>query len=184
MIYYVHIFLFRVLTFGSYEVYKNNLLEKFSNVKSIFLYATVAILGDMTGFGWLCPSEVVKQILQAGMYSSTGEAIKDIFKKERFGVFYEEFLGGLAQYVPFRVFQLTSYEVTNKIFLQMKKKKALQNKENTENLQLSPGEAATVGSVAGSFSAAITSPVDIIKTLLMTDIAAYGGNGANCAVKT
>lgn len=48
-----------VLTFGSYEMYKKNLMDRFPNVQPIFKYAVAAILGDLTGSGWLCPSEVV-----------------------------------------------------------------------------------------------------------------------------
>jgi solute carrier family 25 (mitochondrial S-adenosylmethionine transporter), member 26 len=48
---------------------------------------------------------------------------------------------------------------------------------------LTPGEAAFCGAVAGSFSAAITAPLDRIKTLLMTNSAAYGGTVVSCATK-
>ena len=67
-----------VLTFGSYEIYKEALLKRLPNVKPAFVYALSAILGDITGSGWLCPSEVLKQKLQAGMYSNTGEALRGI----------------------------------------------------------------------------------------------------------
>jgi len=43
--------------------------------------------------------------------------------------------------------------------------------------------AAICGGVAGTFSAAITSPLDRVKTLLMTDSAAYGGSVASCMAK-
>jgi hypothetical protein len=53
-----------VLTFGSYEMYKRSLLKRFPRTKPIFLYALAAVMGDLTGSGWLCPSEVVKQQMQ------------------------------------------------------------------------------------------------------------------------
>jgi Mitochondrial carrier protein len=43
-----------VLTFGSYEMYKAYLLDRFPNVKPIFKYAAAAVMGDLTGSGWLC----------------------------------------------------------------------------------------------------------------------------------
>ena len=89
----------RVLTFGSYEIYKQALLKRFPNVKPALIYALSAILGDVTGSGWLCPSEVMKQQLQAGIYPSMGEAIKGIWKKNGLGGFYQGFTGGLARYV-------------------------------------------------------------------------------------
>ena len=87
----------RVLTFGSYEIYKQSLLKRFPNVKPALIYALSAILGDVTGSGWLCPSEVMKQQLQAGIYPSMGEAIKGIWKKNGLGGFYQGFTGGLAR---------------------------------------------------------------------------------------
>jgi solute carrier family 25 S-adenosylmethionine transporter 26 len=171
---------FSVLTFGSYEMYKKTLLERFPDVKPVFVYALAAICGDVTGSGWLCPSEVVKQQTQAGMYKNTSEAIKGIFKKRGIGGFYEGYFGGLARDIPFRVAQLTSYEVTKSFYLRLKQK----NQKVSEDVNsLSPVEAATCGAIAGSFSAAITAPLDRIKTLLMTDSAAYGGSVASCLSK-
>lgn len=86
-----------VLTFGSYEIYKRNLLERFPDVKPAFVYALAAIMGDVTGSGWLCPSEVVKQQLQAGMYKNTMEAISGIWRGSGIGGFYRGYTGGLAR---------------------------------------------------------------------------------------
>jgi len=166
-----------VLTFGSYEVYKELLLKKFPQAKPVFLYALSAILGDVTGSGWLCPSEVVKQQLQAGMYSSTGEAISSIWKKRGLRGFYQGYMGGLARDVPFRVAQLTSYEVVKNMYLRAKQRRY----ESAEEISLSPVDSAVVGAVAGTFSSAITAPLDKIKTLLMTEGPKYGGSVLNCA---
>ena len=168
-----------VLTFGSYEMYKKTLLEKFPNVKPAIIYALSAILGDLTGSGWLCPSEVVKQQMQAGMYSTTGEAIRNIWKQKGVGGFYQGYWGGVARDVPFRVAQLTSFEVTKNLYLRIKQKRVGGN----EPVELSAVDAAVCGAVAGTFSAAITTPLDRIKTLLMTDNAAYGGTVSACAAK-
>ena len=167
-----------MLTFGSYEVYKKILLEKLPNVRPIFVYAVAAICGDITGSGWLCPSEVMKQQIQAGMYRNTGEAARGIFQKKGLGGFYQGYLGGLTRDVPFRVAQLTSYEVTKNFYIRLKKRKGESEEEG-----LTAGEAATCGAIAGSFSAAITAPLDRVKTLLMTDTGAYGGTVASCVSK-
>lgn len=171
-----------VFTFGSYEMYKSTLLEKFPNTKPAFLYALSAVLGDLTGSGILCPSEVVKQQMQAGMYSSTWEAFTSILKKKGIPGLYQGYLGGITRDVPFRVAQLTTYEVTKNFYLRIKRRRASQKKKKSseKDVELSPVEAAVCGAVAGSFSAGITTPLDRIKTLLMTDSAAYGGNVLSC----
>jgi len=169
-----------VLTFGSYEMYKQSLLERFPDTKPGFIYAMAAVMGDVTGSGWLCPSEVMKQQIQAGIYPSTKEAISGIFRKNGFGGFYQGFLGGLARDVPFRVAQLTTFEMTKSFYLRAKQQKRV----GETPITLSPIEAAICGAAAGSFSAAITNPLDRIKTLLMTDTTnAYGGSVAACASK-
>lgn len=171
----------RVLTFGSYEIYKQQLLNRFPNVKPALIYALSAILGDITGSGWLCPSEVMKQQLQAGIYPSMTEAIKGIWKKNGLGGFYQGFTGGLARDVPFRVAQLTTFEVTKNIYLRAKR---ANNQSSGDSVKLSSLEAAICGAAAGSFSAAITNPLDRIKTLMMTDTTnAYGGSVLACASK-
>jgi solute carrier family 25 S-adenosylmethionine transporter 26 len=179
-----------VLTFGSYEMYKRALLNKFPNAKPVFMYAIAAIMGDLTGSGWLCPSEVVKQQLQAGMYSSTSQAVSTILQKKGIVGLYQGYFGGIARDVPFRVSQLCSYEVTKNLYLRIKsrnmaiERKKLGKRSNilvTTPLELSPLETAVCGAVSGSFSAAVTAPLDRIKTLLMTDSAAYGGTVASCA---
>eukprot|EP00562_Extubocellulus_spinifer_P015730 CAMPEP_0178576818 /NCGR_PEP_ID=MMETSP0697-20121206/20666_1 /TAXON_ID=265572 /ORGANISM="Extubocellulus spinifer, Strain CCMP396" /LENGTH=389 /DNA_ID=CAMNT_0020212053 /DNA_START=56 /DNA_END=1225 /DNA_ORIENTATION=- len=178
-----------VLTFGSYEIYKQALLKRLPNVKPAFIYALSAIMGDVTGSGWLCPSEVVKQQMQAGMYPNTGQAIRGIWNKRGISGFYQGYLGGLTRDIPFRVAQLTSYEVTKNFYLRAKARRMRKNSSSAaataaaEKLELSSGDAAICGAIAGSFSAAITSPLDRIKTLLMTDSAAYGGTVASCASK-
>lgn len=175
-----------VLTFGSYEMYKKTFLNRFPNIEPVFVYAMAAICGDVTGSGWICPSEVIKQQTQAGMYTNTGAAVKGIFKKSGFGWFYEGYFGGLARDIPFRVAQLTSYELTKNFYLRLRQSKSKsdgKSKDGGDATSLSPIEAAACGALAGSFSAAITAPLDRIKTLLMTDSAAYGGSVASCLSK-
>jgi solute carrier family 25 (mitochondrial S-adenosylmethionine transporter), member 26 len=174
-----------VLAFGSYEMYKKTLLERFPNTKPIWLYAISAVLGDLTGSFWLCPSEVVKQQVQAGMHPSTGAAVAAILKNKGMAGFYEGYVGGISRDVPFRVAQLTTFEVTKNILLKLKRKRLEPSRgaSRLDAIALTPLEAAVCGAIAGSVSAAITSPLDRIKTLLMTSSQDYGGNVLACASK-
>mmetsp|Transcript_43375 Transcript_43375/g.52559 ORF Transcript_43375/g.52559 Transcript_43375/m.52559 type:complete len:365 (+) Transcript_43375:120-1214(+) len=179
-----------ILTFGSYEMYKELLLNKFPSVKPVFIYAVSAIMGDVTGSGWLCPSEVIKQQLQAGMHASTFGAVADVWRKNGIRGFYEGYTGGLARDIPFRVAQLTSYEVTKNLYLRMKERRRKDKGGGDDDaaaaggkLELSPADAAICGAIAGTFSSAVTSPLDRIKTMLMTNSAANGGSVFACAAK-
>jgi solute carrier family 25 S-adenosylmethionine transporter 26 len=134
------------------------------------------------------------------MYPTTAAAVSGIFQKKGIAGFYEGYLGGLARDVPFRVAQLTSYELTKNLYLRIKAErlqraaaKDLASRRSsragslasttTQQMHLSSAEAALCGAVAGTFSAAVTSPLDRIKTLLMTNSAANGGSVAACAAK-
>lgn len=169
-----------VLTFGSYEIYKSALISRFPEVRPAFIYALAAILGDVTGSGWLCPSEVMKQQVQAGIYPSMTEAARGIWRKSGVAGYWQGFLAGLSRDVPFRVAQLTTFEVTKSIYLRAKQSAS----PGETGVTISAVEAAICGAISGSFSAAITTPLDRIKTVVMTDTTgAYGGSVVSCASK-
>ena len=76
---------------------------------------------------------------------------------------------------------MTTFEVTKSIYLKAKRSAS---GDDADNISLSAVEAAVCGAAAGSFSAAITNPLDRIKTLMMTDTTnAYGGSVVACASK-
>lgn len=160
-------------------MYKRQLTERFPSLPSTFVYALSAVAGDLTGSIWLCPSEVVKQQSQAGLYATTTEALQSIWMTSGLAGLYQGYWGGVSRDVPFRVAQLTLYELTKNLYIRMKKQKTGMT---GVAVQLSSVETAVCGAVAGSVSAAITSPLDRLKTLLMTDAAgAYGPNVWSCA---
>ena len=97
-----------VLVFGSYEVYKQELMARFPDAKPMFIFATASLLGDLTGSFCLCPSEVIKQKMQAGMFRNEREALISIWRSKGPLGFYEGYTGGLVRDVPFRVAQLVS----------------------------------------------------------------------------
>lgn len=140
------------------------------------------------------------------MFPSAGAAVSSVWKQKGLIGFYEGYLGGVARDVPFRVAQLTTYELTKNLYLRMKNRRIAGSEERLRRTKvgffqqrrrlkldktgaagnvatLTPAEAAFCGALAGSFSAAITAPLDRIKTLLMTDSAAYGGSVVSCAAK-
>lgn len=71
--------------------------------------------------------------------------------------------------------------MTKSVYLKLKARRRAATDKSP--LELSALESAACGAVAGSISAAVTSPLDRIKTLLMTDGAANGGSVVACAAK-
>ena len=151
---------YTVLTFGSYEMYKKRLNERFPQVRPVVTYALSAILGDLTGSFWLCPPEVVKQQMQAGIHSNTFEAIRSIWNREGVCGFYKGYLGSVCRDVPFRVAQLTTYEVSKNFYLRRKKQMGQEyNTSKSNGEDLTPAESAIVGGLAGVLSTVVTQPM-------------------------
>ena len=161
-----------MLTFGTYEVYKSKLLEAFPESNPFPLYVASAIMGDLTGSFWLCPSEVIKQQVQGGMHASLGAAVRSILKSSGPGGFYRGYAGQIMRDVPFRAVQLPSYE-----FVKTTWTRKFATDEAGVVRKLSSLENMAVGIIAGTFSAAVTTPLDVIKTRLMTgkDSVSFGG---------
>lgn len=153
-----------MLTFGSYEVYKSKLLTAFPSARPEAMFMLSAILGDLTGSFWLCPSEVIKQQMQGGMHDNLFGAVASIWKSSGINGFYRGYAGQIMRDVPFRAIQLPSYEVVKSSYT----KQFATNADGTKRT-LKPVENMLVGAIAGSFSAAITTPLDVVKTRLMTD---------------
>jgi solute carrier family 25 S-adenosylmethionine transporter 26 len=99
-----------MLTFGMYEVYKSKLLAAYPLVAPGLIHFLSAVLGDVTGSFWLCPSEVVKQQIQGGMHKSTLSALDSILRTSGVAGLYRGYFGQIMRDIPFRAVQLTSYE--------------------------------------------------------------------------
>jgi solute carrier family 25 S-adenosylmethionine transporter 26 len=174
-----------VLTFGGYEIYKKLLAQQRQiPVWSIIFIA--AVLGDLTGSIWLCPFEVIKQQTQSGMWpgATTLEIVQSLLFDNHndnlhHGIniagLYQGYAGNVARDVPFRVLQLSTYEALKSTLL--KNPKATRERPTDDNLvdnessraaELTSLQAAFFGGVAGMTSAGMTTPLDVVKTILMT----------------
>jgi solute carrier family 25 S-adenosylmethionine transporter 26 len=146
------------LTFSSYEIYKQVLEDRFPRVRKELRFVLAAMMADATGLSWLVPSEVVKQQLQGGLHASLPAAVVSIWRTSRFKGFYTGYWAQLARDVPFRAIQLPSYELF----------KALYTSGISPVRVLNAAENMFLGAIAGSLSAALTTPLDVVKTQLMT----------------
>ncbi|CAN0058569.1 unnamed protein product [Ectocarpus sp. 12 AP-2014] len=188
-----------MLTFGTYELYKTALLERFPQLPRAITFCLAAVLGDMTGSLWLVPSEVVKVQMQGGLHATVGQAAMSIFTKSGVGGFYQGFSGQVGRDVPFRAIQLTSYELLRTLFRTSRRRQhtgvATERGDDSggvlvgrarggaataaaggdgEHAALSSGDAALLGGLAGAISATFTCPLDVVRTRLMVG----GGGGA------
>ncbi|ODV94125.1 hypothetical protein PACTADRAFT_51007 [Pachysolen tannophilus NRRL Y-2460] len=106
------------------------------------------------------PAEVVKQRTQASHFKSSLEAFKFLLKDQNneglIRGFYRGWNTTILREIPFTSIQYPLYEF-------LKKKWAFYE----ENNKISPLQGATCGSIAGGTAAALTTPLDVLKTRIM-----------------
>ncbi|KAH8306068.1 hypothetical protein KR018_000125 [Drosophila ironensis] len=102
------------------------------------------------------PTDVIKQRMQMynSPYTSVVACIRDVYTKEGFRAFYRAYGTQLIMNLPYQTIHFTTYEF-------------FQNKLNLER-RYNPTVHMAAGAAAGACAAAITTPLDVVKTLLNT----------------
>ena len=128
-----------------------------------FEHMTAASLGEIAACAVRVPTEVVKQRAQAGQHPSSLSALTGILSQHRKigvpGVWMELYRGWsvtIMREVPFTVIQFPLWESM----------KAYRRRTSGKDKN-SGVESAFFGSVAGAIAAAITTPLDVLKTRMM-----------------
>lgn len=157
---------------GVYEPVKQKLLELFPENLSSIAHLTAGAVGGATASLVRIPTEVVKQRMQTGQFRSAYEAVGEIARKEGLRGLYAGGGAFLLRDLPFDAIQFCIYEQ-----LKLGYKKAAKR-------DLYDAENALIGAFAGAITGAVTTPLDVIKTRLMTQGAAghYKGLG-DCVIK-
>ncbi|KAG0035156.1 hypothetical protein BGZ81_000077 [Podila clonocystis] len=102
------------------------------------------------------PTEVIKQRMQTKQFTTTSAAVKSVVHNEGVLGFYRGYFSTVAREIPFSCIQFPLYEY-------MKKTWAL----STDRIQVDPWQASICGSISGGIAAAITTPLDVVKTRVM-----------------
>ncbi|EFJ52419.1 hypothetical protein VOLCADRAFT_86841 [Volvox carteri f. nagariensis] len=102
------------------------------------------------------PTEVVKQRLQTGEFTGAVKAVRTILGREGLRGLYAGYGAFMLRDLPFDAIEFVAYE-------QIKKAYGM-----TVRRELHPGETSIVGAIAGGFTGVITTPLDVLKTRLMT----------------
>ncbi|KAI9863457.1 MAG: asparaginyl-tRNA synthetase [Vezdaea acicularis] len=102
------------------------------------------------------PFDVIKQRMQVhgSIYKSMAECARIVYRTEGISAFYVSYPTTLAMTIPFTAMQFTAYESISKV---MNPSKAYD-----------PVTHCVAGGLAGAFAAGVTTPLDVIKTLLQT----------------
>ncbi|KAI8977253.1 mitochondrial carrier domain-containing protein [Mycotypha africana] len=157
------------LYFAIYELTKRTLNEL--NVPEVVSHLSAGSIGDLVASVIYVPSEVLKtrlqlqgrynntQFISGYNYKNTWHATRMIIKQDGFGALFHGFKATILRDVPYSAIQFACYEQFKKI---------------AQNRFVKPGEQLPVtidlvtGSLAGGIAGAITTPLDVMKTLLQT----------------
>ncbi|KAI9482585.1 mitochondrial carrier domain-containing protein [Zychaea mexicana] len=167
------------LYFSAYEFTKRTLTGY--NVPEVVSHLTAGSLGDLLASVFYVPSEVLKTRMQLqGRYNNphfisgynyrgTWHATKVIVKYDGFGALFHGFTATILRDVPYSALQFACYEQFKKFA-----------KKQYDGEHLPIGVDLLTGSMAGGLAGAITTPLDLMKTLLQTQQSKKkGGSGSN-----
>lgn len=142
------------LYFGAYE-YSKEAIARISDRNHIN-YMVSAALATLVHDAISNPADVVKQRLQ--MYNSPYRSVlhcaRVVYQTEGLRAFYRSYSTQLVMNIPYSAIQFPTYEFFQKLL----------NKDNNYN----PPVHMVAGGAAGAAASALTTPLDVCKTLLNT----------------
>ncbi|KAI9824196.1 MAG: hypothetical protein M1819_000908 [Sarea resinae] len=142
--------------FATYEAVKQAMGGNEGNSHHPFAAATSGACATISSDALMNPFDVIKQRMQVhgSVYRSLAHCATTMYRTEGLRAFYVSYPTTLCMTVPFTAAQFTAYESMSKMMNPSK--------------QYDPVTHCVAGALAGGFAAGITTPLDVIKTLLQT----------------
>jgi len=144
--------------FATYEAVKHVMGGNQAGVHHPLAAATSGACATIASDALMNPFDVIKQRMQihdsSKMYKSMTDCARYVYRNEGLSAFYVSYPTTLSMTVPFTALQFLAYE---SISTAMNPTKAYD-----------PLTHCAAGGVAGGFAAALTTPMDVVKTMLQT----------------
>lgn len=144
--------------FASYEQAKKMLLPRGEHAADHLIYTGLSgAIATSLADGFMTPFDVIKQRMQVhdSPYRNVFQCGLSIFRREGVSAFFISYPATLLLNIPFHMVQFPTYEFFRGKFLK-------------PNGEYDPLSHITAGAISGGLAAALTTPIDVIKTTLQT----------------
>lgn len=152
--------------FGTCEFGKAILSKCRPIVPSLAIPPVAGAMGNLVSSAVMVPKELITQRMQAGAPGRSWQVLLATIERDGIGGLYAGYSATILRNLPTGVLSFSSFEYL---------KAAVLSKSKKPNLQ--PMESVMCGALAGAISAVLTTPLDVVKTRLMTQ--GVGGNLAS-----
>ncbi|GAA0156505.1 mitochondrial carrier protein [Lithospermum erythrorhizon] len=142
--------------FGTCEFGKS-LLSKIETFPPLLIPPIAGAMGNIASSALMVPKELITQRMQAGAKGKSWELILTILKKDGIMGLYTGYGATLLRNLPTGVLNYSTFEYLKAGMLRQQNKEKLEGYENV-----------FCGAMAGAVSASLTTPLDVLKTRMMT----------------
>lgn len=144
--------------FATYEQAKKMLVPVREHAADHPLYTGISgAIATSLADGFMTPFDVIKQRMQVhgSTYQNVLQCGLDVLRREGISAFFISYPTTLLLNIPFHMVQFPTYEF-------------FRGKLLKSNGQYDPLSHITAGAISGGLAAALTTPIDVIKTTLQT----------------
>lgn len=156
--------------FGTCEFGKS-VLSKF-DYPTVLIPPTAGAMGNIISSAIMVPKELITQRMQTGAKGRSWEVLLRILEKDGILGLYAGYSATLLRNLPAGVLSYSSFEYLKAAVL-----------SKTDQTNLNPLQSVICGALAGATSATLTTPLDVVKTRLMTQIHRDTADGVSATVK-
>ncbi|KAF8116270.1 hypothetical protein N665_0020s0121 [Sinapis alba] len=146
--------------FSFYEVSKKFLSSADGDSNNSAAHAVSGVFATVSSDAVFTPMDMVKQRLQMGegTYKGVWDCVKRVMREEGFGAFYASYRTTVLMNAPFTAVHFATYEAAKKALMEISPERV----SDEEGWLVH----ATAGAAAGGLAAAVTTPLDVVKTQL------------------